>query len=187
MSRWRERERVEEGSGAGAGRGARRSAERPRGPPQPGEGAGRALGLEGRGKGANQQVPTSKLAPRLPVRRAKLAPGCESGTSGHVASAAAGDGHGDAQAEAARRARAGDATDRYACEAAAATSVCAWRSGALDGAGAGRAEQPRRASWRWRWSRTGHRLTPSSSGCRRRWRVRHRTGATPRRRGRWVC
>ena len=45
---------------------ASRGAERPRGPPRPGEGAGRVWGLEGRGKGANQQVPTSKLAPRLP-------------------------------------------------------------------------------------------------------------------------
>ena len=33
-----------------------RGAERPRGPPRPGEGAGRVWGLEGRGKGANQQV-----------------------------------------------------------------------------------------------------------------------------------
>ena len=51
-------------------------------------------------------------------------------------------GHGDAQAEAAKRGRAGDATDRDAREAAAATSVCAFSSGALDGAGAGRAAAP---------------------------------------------
>ena len=47
---------------------ASRGAERPRGPPWPGEGAGRVWALEGWGKGANQQVPLSKLAPRLPVR-----------------------------------------------------------------------------------------------------------------------
>ena len=106
---------------------ASRGAERRRGAPRPGEGAGRVWALEGWGKGANQQVALSKLPPRLPVSVPKChLRCCECATSGHVAAAAAGDGHGDAQAEAARRGRAGDATDRDAREAAAATSVCAF-------------------------------------------------------------
>ena len=60
--------RVEEGSGGGAGCG-RGEAGRRAAPSPPPPAAGRVWGLEGRGKEANQQVPASKLAPRLPVKQ----------------------------------------------------------------------------------------------------------------------
>ncbi len=51
------------------------TAEGPRGPRRPGDGLAEFGGARARGR-VNEQVPTSKLAPGLPVRRPKLALGC---------------------------------------------------------------------------------------------------------------